>query len=88
MTIKQRLKLELYGALLNMDLEKMTENEATLIHHLAIDDETTDALTKRARRDYATMCRAAKLKPKTYKAVTALVRGGRLYLQKKALDTH
>lgn len=78
MTIKRRLKFELYGVLLNLHPVKITDNEAQLLHHLAVDDEVTDALERRQKRDYATMCRNAKpLKPKTGAAVQAMIEATR-----------
>lgn len=88
MTKKQRLKLELYSVLLNTPVDKITDNEAQILHHLAVDDETTDALTKRARRDYATMCHAAKIKPKTFRAINVVVKAGKLYMKRAGAVKH
>lgn len=60
MTRKQRFKFELYRIFLNADQGKLTDNEHQLFHHLAVDDEVSDALTKSARRDYRAMNLAAK----------------------------
>lgn len=58
LNIKRRLKFELYGALLNA--LTYTDNEAQILHRLAVDDDVQSMLKKRARMDYAAMNRQAK----------------------------
>jgi hypothetical protein len=82
LTHKQRLKSELYKIFLNTPSGKLTEPEQAQFHYLAVDDDVLNAIRKGVRRDYAAMCRANKMIPKTYQAMTAMVRAGRLRLKK------